>query len=128
MDTQSWFGSLDKEKDGFTEGIDAVEYIIACFRESRKAKGGNMSSILNEVEDAVQYARKFFSIANDYHKIWYKLHVIPDASKWSNVLLCSLLFVLPVSNGHVEGIFSSIKLMLLKLTKEQACITIHCQT
>ena len=112
LDTQSWFGSLDKEKDGFTEVIEAVEYIIARFREPLEAKGGDMSSILDEVEDAVQYARKFFSIADDYHKIWYKLHVVPDASKWPNVLLlCSLLFSLPVSNGRVESIFSSMNVI-----------------
>ena len=51
LDTQSWFGSLDKEKDGFTEIIEAVEYIIACFREPLEAKGGDMSSIFDEVED-----------------------------------------------------------------------------
>ena len=65
-----------------------------------------MSSIHDEVEEAVQYARKFFSTADDYHKIWYKLHVVPDASKWPNVLLlCDLLFSLSVSNGRVESIF-----------------------
>ena len=112
LDTQSWFGSLDKEKDGFTEIIEAVEYIIAHFREPLEAKGGDMSSILDEVEDAVQYARKFFSITDDYHKIWYKLHVVPNASKWPNVLLlCSLLFSLPVSNGRVESIFSSMNVI-----------------
>ena len=65
LDTQSWFGSLDKEKDGFAEVVEAVEYIIARFREPLEVKGGDMSSILDEVEDAVQYARKFFSIADD---------------------------------------------------------------
>ena len=39
LDTQSWFSSLDKEEDV----IEAVEYIIACFREPLEAKGGNMS-------------------------------------------------------------------------------------
>ena len=65
-----------------------------------------MSSIHDEVEEAVQYARKFFSIADDYHKIWYKLHVVPNATKRPNVLLlCNLLFSLPVSNDRVESIF-----------------------
>ena len=93
LDTQSWFGSLDKDNDGFTAVIEAVEYIISHFREPLEAKGGNMSSIHDEVEEIVQYTRKFFSIADDYHKIWYKLHVMPDATKWPNVLLlCNLLF------------------------------------
>ena len=106
LDIQSWFGSLDKEKDGFNEVIEAVEHIIIHFREPLESKGGDMSSIHDEVEEAVQYARKFFSIADDYHKIWYKLHIVPDASKWPNVLLlCNLLFSIPISNGYVESFF-----------------------
>ena len=31
LDTQSWFGSLDKEKDGFNEVIEAVEHIITHY-------------------------------------------------------------------------------------------------
>ena len=124
LDTQSWFGSLDKEKDGFTEVTEAVEYIITHFREPLEAKGGDMSSIHDEIEEAVQYARKFFSIADDYHKIWYKLHVVPDASKWPNVLLlCNLLFSLPVSNGRVESIFSS-----MNVIKTERRATMHTDT
>ena len=37
LDTKSWFGSLDKEEDGFTEVIEVVEYIIAHFREPLEA-------------------------------------------------------------------------------------------
>ena len=89
LDTQRWFSSLDKEENGFTEVIEAVEYIIACFREPLETKGGDMSSILDEVENTVQYAKKLFSIADDYHKIWYKLRVVLDASKSNIFLLCS---------------------------------------
>ena len=40
------------------------------------------------------------------------MHVVPDASKWPNVLLlCSLLFSLPISNGRVESIFSSMNVI-----------------
>ena len=76
-----------------------------------------MSSIHDEVVEAVQYARKLFSIADDYHKTWYKLHVIPDTSKWPNVLLlCNLLFSIPVSNGYAESIFSSINIIKTERT------------
>lgn len=85
LDTQSWFGSLDKVKDGFTEVIEAAEYIVTHFRRHLEAKGGDMSSIYDEAEEAVQYARKFFSMADDYHKIWYKLYVVPHSSKWPNI-------------------------------------------
>ena len=47
-----------------------------------------------------------------YRKIWYKLHICPNANTWPNVLLlCELGFSLPFSNGHVERIFSSLKLI-----------------
>ena len=71
LDTRSWFGSLDKDNDGFTAVIEAVEYIISHFREPLEAKDGDMSNIHDEVEEVVQYTRKIFSIADDYHKIWY---------------------------------------------------------
>ena len=47
-----------------------------------------------------------------YHKVWYKLHVCPDASRWKDILiLCELCFSLPFSNGRVERMFSSMKLI-----------------
>ena len=40
------------------------------------------------------------------------LHVCPDAAKWPSVLvLCELVFSLPFSNGRVEQIFPSLKLL-----------------
>ena len=86
LNPQGWFGSLDNEEDGLTEVIEVVKCIIARFRERLEAKGGDISSIFDEVEDAVQYARKFFSIANDSHKIWYKLHVVLDA--YNGLMYC----------------------------------------
>ena len=47
-----------------------------------------------------------------YHKVWYKLHVSPDSSRWTNVLiLTELCFSLPFSNGSVERVFSTTKLI-----------------
>ena len=41
-----------------------------------------------------------------------KLHMASDSEKWPNVLLiCELLFSLPFSNGHIERMFSSLKVM-----------------
>ena len=42
----------------------------------------------------------------------YNLHVCPAASSWPNLLLlCELVFSLPSSNGRVEQIFSSLKVI-----------------
>ena len=48
----------------------------------------------------------------DYRAIWWKLFHAPNASKWSNALsLVELLFCFPMSNGRVERVFSSLKVI-----------------
>ena len=70
-------------------------------------------TLQDEIEDAVDYARSYLSLeSTKYRKVWYLLHVCPDAAKWPSVLvLCELVFSLPFSNGKVEQIFSSLKLL-----------------
>ena len=72
-----------------------------------------MSSLQDEIEDAVDYARQYLSLeSTDYRKVWYNLHVYPAASSWPNLLLlCELVFSLPSSNGRVEQNFSSLKVI-----------------
>ena len=120
LDTQSWRSSprsqhsdSDEEEDDLAEIREAVEYITSHFREPLEAKGVTLANFQDEVEEIVPYARKFLSIDRDsYQKVWYKLHTAPDASKWPNVLrLCELLFSLPFSNGHVERMFSAMKIV-----------------
>lgn len=113
LDTQSWCKSGDSESDELEEINAAVEYITTHFREPLEAVSMNISSIRDEIEEIVDYARKYLSIRTEsYQTIWYKLHVAPDVSKWPNVLvLCELLFSLPFSNGRVERIFSSMKVI-----------------
>ena len=120
LDTQSWRSSprsqhsdTDEEEDDLAEIREAVEYITSHFREPLEAKGVTLANFQDEVEEIVPYARKFLSIDRDsYQKVWYKLHTAPDASKWPNVLrLCELLFSLPFSNGHVERMFSAMKIV-----------------
>jgi hypothetical protein len=73
----------------------------------------DLSSLLDELEAIVIYARENLSIrTEDYRSIWYKLHTCPDHSNWTNVLLiCQLGFSLPFSNARVEQIFSSLKVL-----------------
>ena len=62
-----------------------------------------------------------FNWTEQYHKVWYKLYISPDATKWSNVLVfCELCFSLPFSNSSVERMFSA-----LKLTAGQGFIRTH---
>ena len=72
-----------------------------------------MSRLQDEIEDAVEYARKYLNLEiSKYRKVWYNLHICPAASSWPNLLLlCQLVFSLPFSNGRVEQIFSSLKII-----------------
>ena len=119
LDTQSWRRPVTENSDSSSNGdedddhvlaeiLSAVEYITSFFREPLEAKDVNLSSVRNEVEEIVGYARNYLSIDREgYRKVWYKLHISPDAVRWPNVLLlCELGFSLPFSNGRVERIFS----------------------
>ncbi len=70
----------------------------------------------DEIEDAADYARRYLGLeTTNYRKVWYNLHVCPDCSHWPNVLsLCELAFSLPFSNGRVEQIISSLKVLKTK--------------
>lgn len=122
LDTQTWrpvitaAGDSDSETSPddklLTEVKAAVELIANTFREPLEAVGVNVLALQDEVIETVEYARNYLSVETEkYHKVWYKLHVCPDADRWTNVLvLCKLCFSLPFSNGSVERMFSSLKL------------------
>ena len=58
-----------------------------------------IASIQDELEEVVEYARKYLPIGT------VKLHTCSDSEKWLNVLLLSeLLFSLPFTTSHVEQI------------------------
>ena len=132
LETQSWQKSFSEDSSGtmldlddFAEVRAAVEYIISIFRIPLEAKGMCAASIQDEVEDVVSYARKYLPISSEnYRKIWYKLHTSPDSNRWPNILmLCELLFSLPISTSRVEQLFS-----LLKVIKTKRRTSIHNST
>lgn len=79
------------------------------------------ASIQDELEEAVDYARKYLAIGTEsYRKIWYKLHTCPDSRKWSGLLqLCNLVFSLPLTTSRVEQIFSKLKVIK---TSRRTCL------
>ena len=91
----------------------AAEHIITHFRVPLESKGVILATIQDEIEEIVDYGRKYLDINKlDYREAWYKLLSCPDAQKWTNVAgLCELAFSLPFSNGRVKQIFSSMKLI-----------------
>ena len=98
-----------------SEVSSTVELIASTFKEPLEAVGVNLLVLQDQITEVVEYARSYMYLSIEteaYHKVWYKLHVCPDASRWKDILiLCELCFSLPFSNGRVERIFSSMKLI-----------------
>ena len=61
----------------------------------------------------MDYAKRYLNLVeDDYKVIRWKLYNVPDAKKWTNILaIVELLFCLPTSNGHLETVFSHMKLI-----------------
>ena len=126
LDTQSWQDSEESSKDDrMSEIKSAVVSLTEVFRAPLEVKGADLSSILDEVEDIVEYAWAYLRVeSNTYKKIWYQLRTTPDSVKWHNVIqLCELLFSLPFSTAKVERLFSS-----LKVVKNEKRTNLNCST
>lgn len=131
LDTQSWMCSdsetekellqpdknladeLSLADNSLAKVSGAVELIATTFRAPLEAVGINLLVLQDQIIEVVEYARCYLSIeSDDYHKVWYKLYICPDATKWKDILvLCDLCFSLPFSNGSVERMFSTLKLI-----------------
>ena len=59
-------------------------------------------------------------VTQDNNTVWCKLFNCTSDKNWGNILgLIELLFCLPVSNGHVERVFSQLKVIK---TNRQTCL------
>ena len=103
----------DDDDCSLAEIKESVEYIATHFRLPLEVKGVSLATLQDEIEEAVEYTRTYLDInRTGYRKVWYKLYSCPDAQNWSNILsLCELSFSLPFSNGRVEQIFSTLKVV-----------------
>ena len=103
FDTQSWScqdGTIDID---LTEIKSAVEILISKFREPLQAKGATLAGIQGELEEVVEYGRKYLSLDKDsYHRIWYKLHTASDPT---NGQMSSCFQIL--QNGQMSSCFVS---------------------
>ena len=115
LDTCSWVvgassDTSEEMADDMANIRAAVEHIITVFRKPLEAKGACLSSLDDELEEAVKFCRRY--LLEDYRKVWFKLHSTHDSRKWPTVLLLSeLLFSLPITNSKVERMFSSLKVI-----------------
>ena len=123
LETQTWIkrsnllladNPLSDDIDtSIQEDKEAVEVISSHFKIPLEAKNLTTIRLQDEVEEVVEYARKYLNISEvEYRKIWYKLFCCPNSGKWPNILiLCELAFSLPFSNGRVGQIFSRMKVI-----------------
>ena len=81
----------------------------------------DIAMLEEEWENITEYAKHYLNLVQeDYRTIWWKLFNSVDSKKWTNILsLVELLFCLPVANGHVERLFSSLKLIK---TDRRSCL------
>lgn len=102
-------------------------YIISIFCIPLEAKGMCVASIQDEREGVVSYGRKYLPIGSEnYRKIWYKLLMSPDSGRWPNILiLCELLFSIPISTSRVEQLFSLLKVIKTKHRTSLNNSTLH---
>ena len=115
LDTQNWTSRHSSNSEEDDESLDEIKSsigtIVEYFRAPLEAKNVELCCILDEIEDAVLYSRRYLNIEKDsYKNVWYRLHTAPDTAQWPNLLqICQLLFSLPFSTAKVERIFSVLK-------------------
>ena len=128
LDTQSWQDSDESSTDDCLSEIKAALLSITdIFRAPLEAKGADLTSILDKIEDIVDYAQTYLRIGSDsYSKVWYKLYSSPDSTKWPNIILVSeLLLSLPFSTANVERFFSTLKIIKNEKRTNLSCSTLN---
>lgn len=84
------------------------------FRTPLEGADAEIERLGEEFHEILLHATQFISLSTlDYKAVWWRLFNAPNAnSDWPNILILTrLLFTLPASNGKVERIFSTLKLL-----------------
>ena len=115
LETQGWQKIMD-EQESQSELPDEIEAVVRVgdkFKTPLENAGVNINELCREFMDMVDHATQFISLSTlNYLEVWWKIFHSPNASKWSNILtLVQLLLSLPASNGKLERIFSSMKVI-----------------
>ena len=114
--TQGWQKLADEDSQSepsetIPSYIPAIGRLCSKFKIPLEAAGVVVAQIVDEFHDMLLYATQFISLSStNYQAVWWKLFHSPNASDWTNALkLARLLFSLPVSNGKLERVFSTMK-------------------
>ena len=92
-------------------GYSAIDNVCKHFKTPLENVQVDFSLVQEEWHDMVEYATTYLNLVQeDYKVMWWKLFNCADAKKLSNVLaLAELLFCLPMANGQLERVFSTLK-------------------
>ena len=96
--------------------LNAINRLVETYKVPLEGAGAEIDEICIEFEAMVTYAVQFISLSTlDYQSVWWRLFHAPNSSEWSNILiLTTLLFSLPASNGTVERVFSQLNCIKTK--------------
>ena len=102
-------------------GHAVLEHVCRRFSSPLEGVGVDVACVLDEWDDVIAYAKAYLDLVrNEYKVVWWKLFNCTDAVKWSNLFkVVELLFCLPVANGHLERVFSQLKLIK---TNRRTCL------
>ena len=101
---------------------EALDALSARFRVPLEKAGVDCSLLREEWDDMIDYSKRYLNLVQvEYQILWWKLFNSIDAKKWVNILsLVELLFCLPMSNGHIERVFSQLKMIK---TEKRNCLS-----
>ncbi|XP_065671716.1 zinc finger protein 862-like [Hydra vulgaris] len=106
LNTGSWF--QNNTNNSFAD--DNIEKLYDFYNMPLRNAGftGSVNNMLDAWHNLVDYTVKYLAPdKTEYRKVWYQIFSSSMKKDWSSVLLLvELLFVLPVSNGKVERLFS----------------------
>ena len=97
--------------DNASFGYPALLYLSQRFQCPLQQAAIDTAALESEWDEMVDYANHYLNISTEENSvIWWKLFTAPVSKEWSNILgLAELLFSFPMSNGHLEIIFSQLK-------------------
>ena len=116
--THGWEKILQEESELSSESEHknpaemAVDRLGVRFKVPLEEAGVEIKELPKEMREIMTYASQFISLSTmSYQAVWWRLFHAPDSSSsWSNILtLAQLLFSLPISNGKLERVFSTLK-------------------
>ena len=99
-----------------SEHLSSMEAIVRLgerFRVPLEGPSVDRERLPEEFHELLVHATQFISLSTmGYQAVWWRLFHAPNATEWYNCLtLARLLLTLPVSNGKLERIFSTLKVI-----------------